>query len=138
MCWLSLVAASGGYSLLRCAGFSLSWLLLLQNMGSRHVGFSNCGTQALEHRLSSCGARGLVASRHVGSSQARGRTRVSCIGRWILNHCATREAPSALSSIALLGSWRGQRTSFLHSLIDEIPNFYTQDPLLVQKGVTGG
>ena len=35
---------------------------------------------------------GLVAPRHVGSSQTRARTRVPCIGRWILNHCATREA----------------------------------------------
>ena len=32
---LSLVVVSGGYSLLRCAGFSLQWLLLLQSMGSR-------------------------------------------------------------------------------------------------------
>ena len=36
---------------------------------------------------------GLVAPWHVGSSQTRARTRVSCIGRQILNHCATREAP---------------------------------------------
>ena len=35
---------------------------------------------------------GLVAPRHVGSSQTRARTHVSCIGRQILNHCATREA----------------------------------------------
>ena len=32
---LSLVAASGGYSWLRCAGFSLWWLPLLQSTGSR-------------------------------------------------------------------------------------------------------
>ena len=44
-CGLSLVA-SGGYSSLRCAGFSLRWLLLLQSMGSRCVGFSSCGTRA--------------------------------------------------------------------------------------------
>ena len=31
---LSLVAASGGYSSLWCAGFSLWWLLLLQSTGS--------------------------------------------------------------------------------------------------------
>ena len=43
---LSLVAASGGYSSLRCAGFSLLWLLLLRSMGSRCVGFSSCGTWA--------------------------------------------------------------------------------------------
>ena len=29
----------------------------------------------------------------VGSSWARARTRVPCIGRQILNHCTTREAP---------------------------------------------
>ena len=54
---LSLVAESGGSSSLRCAGFSLRWLLLLRSMGSRHAGFSSCGSRALEHRLSSCGAR---------------------------------------------------------------------------------
>ena len=43
---LSLVAASRGYSSLWCAGFSLQWLLLLRNMGSRQVGFSSCGLQA--------------------------------------------------------------------------------------------
>ena len=36
---------------------------------------------------------GLVAPRHVGSSQTRARTRVPCIDRQILNHCTTREAP---------------------------------------------
>ena len=35
---------------------------------------------------------GLVAPRHVGSSQTRARTRVPCTGRQTLNHCATREA----------------------------------------------
>ena len=35
---------------------------------------------------------GLVALRHVGSSWTRARTHVPYIGRWILNHCASREA----------------------------------------------
>ena len=35
---------------------------------------------------------GLVAPRHVGPSWTRARTCVPCIGRRILNHCATREA----------------------------------------------
>ena len=84
---LSQVAASRGYSLLRCTGFSLRWLLLLRSTGSRHTGFSRCGSRAqLLWRM------GLVAPRHVGSSRTRARTRVPCIGRWILNHCATREA----------------------------------------------
>ena len=43
---LSLVEASGGYSSLRCVGFSLRWLLLLRSTGSRHAGFSSCGTRA--------------------------------------------------------------------------------------------
>ena len=53
LCWvfvavrgLSLVAVSGGYSSLRCAGFSLWWLLLLRSTGSRRAGFSSCGTWA--------------------------------------------------------------------------------------------
>ena len=43
---LSLVAASVGYSSLRCAGFSSRWLLLLRSTGSRRAGFSSCGTEA--------------------------------------------------------------------------------------------
>ena len=45
-CGLSLVVESRGYSSLWCAGFSLGWLLLLQSMGSRCMGFSSCGTWA--------------------------------------------------------------------------------------------
>ena len=45
-CRLSLVVGSEGYSSLRCVGFSLRWLLLLWSMGSRHVGFSSCGSRA--------------------------------------------------------------------------------------------
>ena len=48
---LSLVAASGGYSLLRCVGFSLQWLLLVRStaLGSRASVVVVCG-------LSSCGS----------------------------------------------------------------------------------
>ena len=53
LCWvfvaargLSLVAASGSYSSLRCVGFSLGWLLSLWSMGSRRTVFSSCGTRA--------------------------------------------------------------------------------------------
>ena len=35
----------------------------------------------------------LAAPWHVGSSLTTARTRVCCIGRRILNHCATRKAP---------------------------------------------
>ena len=37
-CGLSLVVVSGGYSSLRCPGFSLWWLLLLQSVGARRAG----------------------------------------------------------------------------------------------------
>ena len=86
-CRLSLVVASWGYSSLWCAGFSLRWLLLLQSVGSRYAGISSCGmwAQELWHT-------GLVAPWHAGSSRTRARTRVPYIGRWILNHWATREA----------------------------------------------
>ena len=77
VCGLSLVAMRGGYSSLWCAVFSLWWLLLLQSMGSSCVG--------------------LVAPRHMGSSQTGDRTRVPCIGRRILNHCTTREVPRHVS-----------------------------------------
>ena len=46
---------------------------------------------------------GPVAPRHVGSSQTRARTRVPCIGRQTLNHCATREALSQIFE-ALFGT----------------------------------
>ena len=45
-CRLSLVVVSGGYSWLRCVGFSLHWRLLLWSMGSRCTGFSSCGIWA--------------------------------------------------------------------------------------------
>ncbi|XP_073647756.1 clathrin heavy chain linker domain-containing protein 1 isoform X9 [Tursiops truncatus] len=37
---------------------------------------------------------GPAAPRHVGSSRTGARSRVPCIGRRTLNHCATREAPA--------------------------------------------
>ena len=63
---------------------------LLSSRSARvsHCGdFSCCGAQAPEHELSSCCALGLVAPRHVESSQTnQGLNYVPCIGRWTLNH----------------------------------------------------
>ena len=79
--------------------------------------FSCCGAQAPGHEcFSSCsmwaqklwfpGSRlqaqqlwctGLVALWHVESSQIRDWTCVSCIGRWVLYHWATKEAPFGIS-----------------------------------------
>ena len=60
---------------------------------SHYRGLSCCGAQAPDAQAQQLWVTGLVAPRHVGSSQSRARTRVPCIGRQILNHCATREAP---------------------------------------------
>ena len=57
-------------------------------------GLSCCGAQAPDAQAQQPWLTGLVAPRHVGSSQTRTRTRVPCIGRQTLNRCATREAPS--------------------------------------------
>ena len=54
---------------------------------------SRCGAQAPDAQAQQLWLMGPVAPRHMGSSQTRARTRVPCIGRQILNHCATREAP---------------------------------------------
>ena len=67
--------------------------LLIAVHGPLTIAASPAGEHRLQtRRLSSCGSRGLVAPRHVGPSQTRARTRVPCIGRQTLNHCATREA----------------------------------------------
>ena len=76
MCWLSLVSASGRSSSLQRAGFTLQWLLLSQSTGCRHESSGSCGMES--------------ALGHVGSSWTRDRTCVPRIGRWILNHRASR------------------------------------------------
>ena len=49
---------------------------------------------------------GLVAPWHVGSSRTRDQTRVPCIGKWILNYCATREVlPTAFDVTGLKLAW---------------------------------
>ena len=59
---------------------------------SHYRGLSCCGAQAPDAQAQQLWLTGPVAPRHVGSSQTRARTRVPCIDRQILNHCATREA----------------------------------------------
>ena len=59
---------------------------------SHYRGLSCCGAQAPDAQAQQLWLTGLVTPRHAGSFQTRARTRVSCIGRQILNHCATREA----------------------------------------------
>ena len=97
LCWvfaaalgLSLVASSWGCSSFQCAGFSCG-------------GFFCCRTWTLGTQTQQLWRTGLVAPRHVESSQARDRTCFPCIGGWILIHCATREvllSPSSLLTAA--------------------------------------
>ena len=76
---------------LRSADFSLPRLSLVWGAGALGCRrFGSCSFRALEHRLSSCGALGLVALPRVASSQIRDGTCVS----WILYHWATRKAPN--------------------------------------------
>ena len=69
--------------------------LFIAVRGPHYRGLSCCGAQAPDAQAQELWLTGLVAPRHVGSSQTRARTRVPCIGRQILNHCATREAPNS-------------------------------------------
>ena len=89
LCWvfvsvrgLSLVAASGGHSSSRCAGLSLWWPLLLWSTGSRCA-----GSVVVAHGPSCSAACGIFPD--------QGSNPCPCIGRRILNHCVTREAPAA-------------------------------------------
>ena len=90
-----------------CRGFSL------QSTGSR---VHRLRSQLLQHVGSVVGAPGsratdsvVVAYRlsfapgHVGSSQIKDQTHVSCTGRWILYHWATKEALDHLKNTSM--SW---------------------------------
>ena len=66
--------------------------LFITVCGPPTVVASRRGAQAPDTQAQQLWPTGLVAPQHVGSSQSRARTRIPCIGRQILNHCATREA----------------------------------------------
>ena len=105
--WLLLLQSTGS----RRAAFSIFgtrvrqlWLALFITVrrpltlhrgarASHYRGLSCCGAQAPDSQFQQLWLTGLVAPWHVGSSRTRARTRVPCIGRRILNHCTTREAP---------------------------------------------
>ena len=63
----------------------------------------------------------------MGSSQTRARTRVPCIGRQILNHCATREAPlQDILKCPFFKPESNQGASIVMSLcnLDQFPNLF--------------
>ena len=81
-----------------CKGFPQLWqagATLHRGVRASHYRDLSCyGAQAPDAQAQQLWLMGPVAPRHVGSSQTRARTRVPCIGRQILNHCTTREAPT--------------------------------------------
>ena len=82
----SLAVASRGSSLLQWIGFSLQWLLLLWSVGSGVCGLSSCGSWALEHRLSSCGAQADLLCRMWDLPGPGIEPVSSCVGRQISHH----------------------------------------------------
>ena len=95
-----LVVASRGYSLFVVCRLLIEVAFSLWSMGSRALRLlwlQHVGLVVAAPWLQSTGlivwCTGLVVPRHVGSSWIRDWTCVFCIGRWILYHWATREAP---------------------------------------------
>ena len=77
--WVFTVAqllSSCGAQASQCSGFSCS-----REQALGHSGLRSGGSWVLDHRLSSWSAW-----------VDRDRTHVSCIGRWMLYHCAAQEA----------------------------------------------
>ena len=95
-----------GFLQLRGAGVTLC----CSAQASHCSGFSCCAEHGL-HQLWLAGFRaqaqqlwhrGLVAPQHVGSSWTRARTCVPCIGRQILNRCATGEVLRNYSNTGIM------------------------------------
>ena len=93
-CGLSLVEASGAYSVV-VHGLLVLVASLVEEHKTRHAGFSDCGSWALECRFSIWWCPDLVVPRPVCSSWIRDGTSVLCSARWTLNHWTTREAPNS-------------------------------------------
>ena len=86
--------------------------LFITVCGPLTIAASRCRAQAPDAQAQQLWLTGLVAPRHVGSSQTRARTRVPCISRQILNHCATREAQVFIfyvQSAQILSTFRESR-----------------------------
>ena len=65
----------------------------------------------------------------MGSSRARARTCVPCIGRWILNHCATREVPNGqfynvkkeeMSEETVCTAWRDKKMENIKERVGDL------------------
>ena len=81
-----------------CAGATLHCGARVSHCG----GFSCCGAQAVGAQASVVVAHGVSCSMACGIFLYQGSNTCPCIGRQILNHCATREAPNRYILIAIL------------------------------------
>ena len=73
---------NGGYSVAEVCGLLIAAPSLVEHgLYGMAWGLNSCGSWPLEHRLSSCGVRDLVAQPHVESSWTRDQTHGPCIGR---------------------------------------------------------
>ena len=94
LCWV--FGSCEGFLQLRQVGATLhrgAGTALHRGARAPHYrGPSRCGAQTPDAQAQQLWLTDPAAPRHVGSSQTRARTRVPCISRQILNHCATREA----------------------------------------------
>ena len=106
-----------GATLLRRAGFSLRWLLFVAEHGFQARRLQQLWLTGSRAQTQKLWRTGLVAPPHVGSCRTRTRTRFPCIGRRILNHCATREVP--------VGSFEA---SFLHIQMSPERSIKTHSP----------
>ena len=93
--WLSLVVASGGYSLVEMQELLIVVASFVEQCTLKGTWASvvACGLRSWGSQppgVISCGTWGLVT---YGISQTRDQTRVPCIARQILNPWTTREVP---------------------------------------------
>ena len=83
---LSLVAVSGDDSLAVVRGLLTAAASLVAKQWLQGTGLQQSQHVDSRAQAQQMWCTGLVALQHVGSSQTRDRTLVSCIGRWILYH----------------------------------------------------
>ena len=100
-----------GLLLVVVCGLLIVVVSLVVEHGLQARGLQQCGTRAQQLWLTGSSVQaqqlwctGLVAPQHVGSSRTGAQTHVPCIGRQILNHCATREALTADLLIFVFGN----------------------------------
>lgn len=91
-CGLSLLAASGAYSLVVVLRHLTAVDSLVREHRPRHR-LGSCSSWAPECGLSSCGIIGLTVLRYMESSVTKDWTRVPCISRRIVNHWTTQGSP---------------------------------------------